>query len=714
MKLFAYCKEETPEISKLLIRIIGTFDGVLDEDENFEVFTSLKAMLPSFANALAQGENIILALDKDTYNADRKKLCAALSLKEEESAQLLDKLLKQKKLTDEERKAHAKMPVGATVFATDTGLYSGFVVEKGQQSIFFFPLEDKSLKTILKSGVSPWLMERALQQKEKAKENVAIESTEEPEEYIDINALPTLDSNDVLQKTLALLEQKEQTVAVSGTPGTEPLKALGENNAKFQKQFVFTPHMEDKGEYNLTDYAALLAKSAKELSGTTYGASVSEIGTGDGGDFICITVADDKTALVRKIYREDDEPREEFSKDAAEELLELIYEKASGKGGVGIEVANPNGQETTAFAKTAGGKILITFLCLLLAAVITVGSLFFVQKRKEQEQQEIAAQTVQTTLETTTVKIEEPVIETVSLSKLMYREMIEGVKEVPAETQTQNNAGTAIDTSENAKPTSEIPKEIIVNGITMDAKEAVARIVEAEMGNTYREDALKAQAILVYTYLKYRDTNWKITGVTLADNYSDEVYNAVRSIFGEYLAFEDKPAFAPYFRLSAGKTSAADAIYQKSLPYLRPVDSMTDKNDEAYKTELILPADEVKTMLTAYDAELVIPENPKEWMKVEKHSAAVNNNIGYVETMTVCGKEMSGLEFVQKVFAGKNIPSTCFEITFNKTTNEFKITAFGDGLGVGMSQVGADKMAATGSNYVQILAKFFPGTKVTA
>ena len=36
------------------------------------------------------------------------------------------------------------------------------------------------------------------------------------------------------------------------------------------------------------------------------------------------------------------------------------------------------------------------------------------------------------------------------------------------------------------------------------------------------------------------------------------------------------------------------------------------------------------------------------------------------------------------------------------------------GHGVGMSQMGADKMAATGSTYVQILSKYYSGTTLTA
>ena len=248
----------------------------------------------------------------------------------------------------------------------------------------------------------------------------------------------------------------------------------------------------------------------------------------------------------------------------------------------------------------------------------------------------------------------------------------------------------------------------------MNAKEAVARMVEAEMDNTYNEEAIKAQAVVVYTYLKYRNTNWKITGVTLADEYSDEVYNAVRAVFGEYLSFNNAPAFTPFFKLSAGKTVAAETVFGKSYPYLRAVDSLSDRTQEGYKTDLIFSSADVKTLLTAYDETLTIGDDPNEWIKVTAHSGAVNTGVGYVQTVSVGDKEISGMEFVNKVMAGKNMPSECFSVEYNTPTDEFTFTVYGIGHGVGMSQMGADKMAATGSTYVQILSKYYSGTTLTA
>lgn len=687
--------------SGLLARISGALSGFTEEDTVFSVFPTIKAMLPTFAEALKGEGLIVLALDKAKFITVHQKLCAALSLESEPNAEIYRLLAENTALSPEEIVKNATVPKNAKLFLTEDGMYSGFAVQKGAQCILFLPLDEERLDSILKSGVVPYLMRCELQTKKQPPK------AEVPAAPVQTDAF----SADVMQRTLNILRENSEKVAVSGTPAAEILKSLGAAYADFEEFFVFTPHVEDKGDYNLTDYAALMAKSAKELAGASFGACISDIGSGDGGDFICITVADDKTAVVRKLYREEDETQNSFMHDAAEELIELIGEKAAGKGAVGIEVSGATSKEPQRFLSTTAGKVTLSVIALLLVAAIVVGCVFFI-KEKQRREAETTTQPPTTTEAPTT---QAPVtVETVPLSVLMYREMRNGIQETPAEITTENASGTAIDTSDQANTASEIPDTILVNGKTLDAKEAVARMIEAEMDSSFNEEAIKAQAVATYTYLKYRNTNWKITGVTLADEYSDEVYNAVRSVFGEYLSFGNTPAFTPFFRLSAGRTTAADAVFGQNLPYLRTVECATDKTQEGYETVLIFSAEDMRAILTAYDANLKLDEDPGKWIEIIRHDGAVNTGVGYVETISVGGKEISGIEFVETVMAGKNLPSHCFEITYNAEMNEFTLSIYGVGCGVGMSQLGADKMAATGSSYAEILSKFYAGTQLTA
>lgn len=699
MKLLALSVGEN---SGLLARISGALSSFTQEDTAFAVFPTLKAMLPDFAAAIKNAELIVLAIEKGQYNAVRAKICAALSLTTVQNDTIYGLLSESTGLSHEEKMKNAVVPKGAYVFLSEDGIHSGLAVQKGAQCILFLPLDVDRIDRILKNGIVPYLMRREVRQ---TPPNAQKSVTPPPTE----TAAPF--SADVMRRTLNTLRESSARVAVSSTPAVQMLKAMGASHADFEKFFIFTPHVEDKGDYNMTDYAALMAKSARELANTQFGACISEIGSGEGGDFIYITVADEKTAVVRKLYREPQEAESDFLQDATEELIVLIGEKASGKGTVGIEVAGASVKESTSFLSTKSGKVAIAIFAAVLAAAITIGCLLFVREAKKAEPPSASAPIVS---DPPTVDETPVTTNTLRLSELMYKEMREGVGEMPAEVTTENPSGAAIDITGNANTASDIPETMLVNGREMDAKEALARMLEAETDPNFNEEALKAQAVAAYTYLKYRNTNWKITGVTLADEYSDEVYNAVRAVFGEYLSFGNKPAFTPFFRLSAGRTTAADAVYGQNFPYLRAVDSISDRTQADYKTELIFSATDLRDVLLAYDSKLTLGENPSEWIKIDRHDGAVNVGVGYVETVSVGGKQISGIDFVEKVMQGKNLPSQCFSVTYSETTGEFMFEIYGVGYGVGMSLLGADKMAATGSSYAEILAKFYSGVQLTA
>lgn len=709
MKLLALSADATEKSTQMLVRISGALSSFSDADAAFTAYPTLKSLLPAFAAALKNHTMVVLAIDQARYNAVRAKICAALSLEQACNSRLYGLLSEKTGLSPEEKTKLATVPKDAQLFWSEDGVYTGLAVQKGSQTVLFLPLEEDALSRILKNGVVPYLMQKPLETEKQPQ--IARKEAERPQE------LPQSEFSDsITQRTINILRENGAKVAISGTPTAQVIKDLGAQAIDFDDFFTFTPHVEDKGDYNMTDYAALLAKSAKELAGTTFGACISEIGSSDGGAYVCITVADDKTAVVRKLYRDEDETEESFLQDAAEELIELIGEKSSGKGAVGIEVADSGSEKSGALSKKSG-KILISVVLVLLAAAVTVGCIFFVREKQRRAAEQETQTPVPSASQSEAVSEMPVVTDTVPLSQFIYNELISGVQETPAEVTTQSAAGVAINTAGTTTAGSEeIPAEMIVNGRTLDAKEAVARMIEAEIDNTYNTEAIKAQAVATYTYLKYRNTNWKITGVTLAEDYSEEVYSAVRSVFGEYLSFDGRPAFTPFFSLSAGRTATATTVYGEAVqfPYLRAADSVADKAQDGYKTELIYSVSDMQALLTAYDSTIVLGEDARDWISVVKHDGAVNTGIGYVQTIRIGDKELSGMDFITKVMAGKNMLSPCFSVTYQAPTNEFILTTYGVGNGVGMSQKGADKMAATGSTYVQILARYYSGTTLTA
>ena len=74
--------------------------------------------------------------------------------------------------------------------------------------------------------------------------------------------------------------------------------------------------------------------------------------------------------------------------------------------------------------------------------------------------------------------------------------------------------------------------------------------------------------------------------------------------------------------------------------------------------------------------------------------------------MEVCGTEYSGTQ-LRKLLG---LPSTM--ITISSTEETITIETKGYGHRVGMSQYGADAMAVAGSNFIEILAHYYPGTQL--
>ena len=79
---------------------------------------------------------------------------------------------------------------------------------------------------------------------------------------------------------------------------------------------------------------------------------------------------------------------------------------------------------------------------------------------------------------------------------------------------------------------------------------------------------------------------------------------------------------------------------------------------------------------------------------------------GGVDTMVIAGKEFRGVELRQKL----GLYSTTFSIVPEKNTVHIYTKGFGHR--VGMSQYGAEAMAVSGKDYVQILAHYYPGTEL--
>lgn len=712
MKLFSLYRNAADTSVKMQIKVIGCLNGFADSDISFDEYTSLKDMFGGLSKALKSSNFIVIAVDSSIYNSTKLKLMTALSLKKEQNEAVLKKLSKLE-LDESAQEKNAAMPEGATVFVSVDGINSGFAVKKGSQTIVMIPFDDQRLDSVLKRGLVPYITNGG--RLNSASEPEAAPTHEEKEEITSETTSEISEQEmDIAAHTLNILKESDIKVAVNGNTNATVMREFAVGLDDFDEYFTFTPHIEDRGDYNVTDYTAQMARSAKALSSATLGACISDIfTTNDGCDYICISVATDKSALVRKLYKEEDEDDAHLIRIACEEVFALIGEKAMGNNSVGIEIAQDEAPKADKKLSKKAKKAIISVIAIILVAAITVGSVYFVKQKNNNKEPQTEPPVQTQAPETTT---EAPVkADTMSLSKLMRFELVNGIKnEEPETTPVETTAGAITanepQTNEAPKDPNAVPSVITVNGQEIEAKEAIARIVTAETDSGFNVETLKAQAIITYTYLKYRDTNWRISNLTIADNYTQEAMDAVNEVFGHYLTFNDKVAFTPYCRMSAGKTANASTVFGNNFTYLKSVVSASDKQRDGYKKEVLLTADDIKAGALAFDSTIEFPEDVSKWLTINAHDTAVSTGTGYVEKITVGNKEVSGVTFIYDIMKNKDLSSPCFSLSYDAESGTYTITTFGDGYGVGMSQLGADNMAVSGTKYDKILDQYFPGT----
>lgn len=717
VKLLSLNVEKNMPFAKFQARVVSSIKNYTEGNETFEHYEKMRDLFGGFQDALQNDDLIVIAVGKKHYFKLKNAIAQAFEVENTYSPAVLTMLEKDESLTDEQRKDFSSFPEPATVFLSKDGMYSGFGIDNGEKFILVIPIDNDRINVILRNGVVPYLAK-----------GIGGESILAEDQHFD---------NEKVEAAIARLWESGSVVAVNSTANSEALKSLGEMVDHFNDVVVFTPYVEDKGEVNPTEYAAQLARVSLDLSAANIGASISEIYETEESKFICIAVANEESATVRKLYLEDGETEDAFVESAAAELIELVGERAAGIRSVGIEISEAVPEEPQDMPKKSSKKT-VTVLAIILGVVILLCAVLAIVFKMQGENGSAAGfirkifgyeTTTEPTTESTTKETEtQPVTETnenkLKISDYIMADIIElekkrlEEKENPTESATEaesstNEAGEVIPTE--TKQDNGAPEFITVNGEKLPAKEALAGLVASEMGKGYEIEAVKAQAVVIYTYLKYRDNGFVIDGVQIEKTISQEIQVAVDETFGRYLSYNDEVALTPFFELAAGGTADASMVLTGNYPYLKSVARLSGNPEasvEGYESTVEIKRGEMQGILLENGFEINVDEDPTKWIIIRERNNAVSSSVGYVKSVRVGGQDLTGYEFITKL-SKLGIKSSCFKLSFDSATDTFTFTSYGIGSGVGMSKAGANALADKGYNYERILKTYFVGTTLT-
>ena len=126
---------------------------------------------------------------------------------------------------------------------------------------------------------------------------------------------------------------------------------------------------------------------------------------------------------------------------------------------------------------------------------------------------------------------------------------------------------------------------ISVRGYTGSAAEIIAMVCNAEIGSSFEVEAIKAQAVAAYTYVKY--AGGSTSGMAIKPGADQKIIDAVNSVLGQALYYDGSYALTLFCASSGGCTASNKDIIVDDIPYLRSVASEYDEEYDRHYGEMV-------------------------------------------------------------------------------------------------------------------------------
>ena len=258
--------------------------------------------------------------------------------------------------------------------------------------------------------------------------------------------------------------------------------------------------------------------------------------------------------------------------------------------------------------------------------------------------------------------------------------------------------------------------------IALDFRDYVIGALCCEMPPGFHKEALKAQAVAIYTNAIRKSSSQNdyiaevspknLRGYTTEktlkekwgknfEGYYEKMCSAVDEVLGSVITYEGSPILAAYHSMSSGKTECAQNVWTESVPYLVAVESEGDKLAADLVKTKSFSSQEVREILKSAFDETFLPELDSLLFTDFEYSPS-----GTLVSAIVGDKKVSG----QKLRELFSLRSAAIEI--KAENSQITFTTKGYGHGVGLSQYGADFIARQGADYKEILSHYYTGTSL--
>lgn len=244
--------------------------------------------------------------------------------------------------------------------------------------------------------------------------------------------------------------------------------------------------------------------------------------------------------------------------------------------------------------------------------------------------------------------------------------------------------------------------------VTDNAFDIVCAVTFNEIGASRHEEAIKAQAVAVYTYIKYYQQKGEYASLSRKQDVPQLIIDCVTAVDGLAMFYDGEYIMAAFSASTAGVTCSSENVWGGERGYLKSVISEFDHLDtKNYGRVTTYTADELKKKIES-KTDINLSGNCANWIQILSYGDG-----GYVDKIAIDGHtsaEVSGKEreLTAHIFRTYilSIRSTCFTVSYSNGV--FTFVTYGYGHGVGMSQVGADLYAEYGGyTFDQILHHYY-------
>lgn len=252
-------------------------------------------------------------------------------------------------------------------------------------------------------------------------------------------------------------------------------------------------------------------------------------------------------------------------------------------------------------------------------------------------------------------------------------------------------------------------------------------VVSSEMPAVYREEALKAQAVVARTYTIYKIKNGsKHENADICDspsccqawiskenrfsrweekdreNFWNKIVNAVESTKGKIITYNNEPINAFFHSNSGGKTELPINVWGGEYPYLQVVETSGEDMYSTYSSEVVISKDELISKMLEKNSKFEIDFSKEDAIKILGYTDGER-----IKEIQIGNTVLSGVE-ARAIFGLKSA-----KFNFEIIDNNIKFTVSGYGHGVGLSQSGSDALASQGKNYEEIIKHYYKDVEIS-